>query len=225
MANHGGGHDANWPCAGDQHVFAQDVKLKGRMHGIAERIKDRLYVSFDLGIVDPNVGHWQRDIFCKGSRAVHSNALGVFAKVAAACQAVPAMTADHMPFATYNFAHAEVGYVRAHLHDFTNKLMSYHHGHRNGFLRPGVPLVNVNIGATDSGSQDLDQHIIDADSWNRHLGQPEARPGLGFDKRFHCLHGSVLLANRLGKVRVSLERLTCRNSRYWNAIPIRDAAG
>ena len=39
------GHDADRAGAGDQHVLAQHVELKGRVHRVAERVEDRLHVA------------------------------------------------------------------------------------------------------------------------------------------------------------------------------------
>ena len=38
-----------------------------------------------------------------------------------------------------------------------------HQRHGDGLLRPGVPVVDVHVGAADAGPQDLDQHVVDAD--------------------------------------------------------------
>ena len=42
MADHGGGHDADRPGAGDQHVFAQHGEVQRRVHRVAEGIENRL---------------------------------------------------------------------------------------------------------------------------------------------------------------------------------------
>ena len=41
----GGGHDADRPGAGDQHVLAEHVERQGRVDGVAERVEDRLHVA------------------------------------------------------------------------------------------------------------------------------------------------------------------------------------
>ena len=42
VAGHRGGHDADRPGAGDQHVLAQHGKLQRRVHRVAEGVEDRL---------------------------------------------------------------------------------------------------------------------------------------------------------------------------------------
>ena len=52
VPDHRRGHDADRPGAGDQHVLAQHVERQGGVHGVAERIEDRLHVAVNAGACD-----------------------------------------------------------------------------------------------------------------------------------------------------------------------------
>jgi len=60
-------------------------------------------------------------------------------------------------------------------------------GHRDGnrLLRPGVPIEDMDIGATDRRLNNLDQYVIGTTVGLRHVLHPNARLGFGFDQGFH----------------------------------------
>ena len=115
------GHDADRPGAGDQHVLAQHVELQGRVDGVAERVEDRLHVAGDVRVVDPDVGHRQRQVLGERPGPVDADALGVLAEVPAAGQAVAAAAADDVPLAADDLADVEVLDVRADLDDLARR--------------------------------------------------------------------------------------------------------
>ena len=43
---------------------------------------------------------------------------------------------------------------------------------RDGALRPGVPAIDMQVGAADAGAKDADEHIVDADGRLGHVLQP-----------------------------------------------------
>ena len=180
------------PGAGDQHVLAQHVELKGRVDGVAERVEDRLHVAGDVRVVDPDVGHRQRQVLGERAGAVDADALGVLAQVPPAGQAVAAPAADHVPLAADDLADVEVLDVRADLDDLAHELVADHHRHGDRLLRPGVPRLDVHVGAADPGAQHLDQHVVDADPGHRHLIEPEAGLGLFLHEGQHRLHDGDL---------------------------------
>src|SRR5205814_8479525 len=111
-------------------------------------------------LVMPYVRHRQRNVFRKGARPVHSDAFGIRAKVAASGEAVAAAPANNVPLATDNLAGKEIRNVGADLHDFTHKLVSYHHWNGDGLFRPGVPLVDVKVRPADAGAVYFNEDII-----------------------------------------------------------------
>ena len=99
----------------------------------------------------------------------------------------------------------EIVDVGAHLDDLSYKLVADRHRHRNGALRPFVPVVDVQIGSADAGSKDANQYIVDADGGFRNLLEPQSRLALALDECFHlALTGRVF--QRIG-VRVWILRV------------------
>src|SRR5262249_17801724 len=117
--------------------------------------------------------------------AIHADADGVGAKMAASGEAVAATAADHVAFAADNFAGEEVVHVLAHFHDLADELVADDHRHGDRLLRPRIPLVDMQVRAADAGAVDADEHVVDAAGGLGDIFEPEARFGFGFDESFH----------------------------------------
>jgi len=77
--------------------------------------------------------------------------------------------------------------------DHSDKLVANRHWHRNRFLGPCVPVVNVNVRPADRGFQDTNKHVIAADFRDRNFFEPQSRLGLGLhDGLHHLLHDKKL---------------------------------
>ena len=112
----------------------------------------------------------------------------------AAGEAIPAAAADNVPFAADDLARMKVGDVRADRRDLPDELVADDQRHGDGLLGPGVPLVDVQIGAANAGAANLDEHVVDADLRPRHVFEPQAGFGLGFDESFHAEASSLVEA-------------------------------
>src|SRR6266481_2868638 len=84
-------------------------------------------------------------------------------QVAAAGTAVAAVAAGNVALARNAVALFKAPHLRAERDDAAAVLMAHGHRHRNGLLRPGVPVVDVHVSAADRGLGDLDQHVVGAD--------------------------------------------------------------
>ncbi len=87
-------------------------------------------------------------------------------------EAIPTMPAGDVTLADDEIAAGEPFYVIAHAIDNADKLMADDHRHRNRFLRPRVPVVDVHVRAADGCFQHADQHIVAADFWNGNFFEP-----------------------------------------------------
>ena len=137
------------------------------------------------GPVVPDVGHRQRDVLGERARPLHAEPDRVRAEVPPAGHAVAAAAADDVPLAADDVARVEVAHVRADLDDLADELVPDHERHRDRLLRPGVPRVDVQVGAADAGLAHADQDVVDPDLRLGHVLEPEPRLGLRFDERFH----------------------------------------
>src|SRR6185369_11324146 len=63
--------------------------------------------------------------------------------------------------------------------------MAHCHRHRNGLLRPGIPVVDMHVRAADRGLGDLDEHIVGADFRLVDVPHPDAGLRLRLDQRLH----------------------------------------
>jgi hypothetical protein len=154
---------------------------------VTERIEDRGDVAIDVWFVMPNIRHGQNEIFGECTGSIDTYTLGIFAKMAATCEAVSTATAYHVTFTADDFAREKVVNIIADRYNFTDKFMADDHGDRNGLLGPSVPFVDMQVGPADSSAIDADQHIVDTVLGNRDLFQPQAGLRMAFDQGLHCL--------------------------------------
>ena len=97
------------------------------------------------------------------------------------------MPADDVPFPGNQVARSKSLDAFADALDHADKFMADDHRHRDRLLRPGIPVVNVNVGAADRGFLDPDEHVIVSHLWHRHFLKPETRFRPALDQRLHCL--------------------------------------
>ena len=131
------------------------------------------------------LAHGQRDVFRECACPVDSYSLSVRAKMASARQAIPAAAASHVPFAAHDVPGIKIRHVRAHLHNFAHKLVPDHHRNLDGFLRPIVPLINVQIRAANPRAVHANEHVIDPDFGRFHVLEPKSGFSFAFYQCFH----------------------------------------
>ena len=123
------------------------------MNRIPERVVDGGYVEIDVLFVTPDVRHGKSDVVGERSRPCHANPHGVRAQMAATCQTVAAPAADHMSLAGDNVADVEIIHIRSGVDNLADKFVANHKRHRDGPLRPLVPVVDVQIGSANPGAK------------------------------------------------------------------------
>ena len=109
----------------------------------------------------------------------------VAAEMPPARTAVAALAADDMALARDPLADMVFGDRRADLGDLADELMADDHRHRNGLLRPLVPVPDMHVGAADRGFLHPDQHVVRAGFRHRHMLHPEADFRFCFNERLH----------------------------------------
>ena len=178
-------HDADGSRAGDEHVLADDVEGERRVRGVAERVEDRGDFVVDGGRELEDVGRGQGQILRERSGAVHADALRVAAKMPAPRAAVAAMSAGDVSLAGHPIAGLDAAHLAADLDDLARILVTDGHRHRNGLLRPRIPVVDVHVGAADGGAVHLDEHVVVTDRGLRHVLHPDAGFRASLDQCFH----------------------------------------
>src|SRR5262245_30966118 len=113
----------------------------------------------------PDIRHRQRNVFRKRARSIYSDATGVGAKVPPSGETIAAATADYMAFTADDFTGEKVAHIAAYLEDFSHELVPNHHWDGDGFLRPGVPFVDMKVSTADACPPDFDQDVVDPALW------------------------------------------------------------
>src|SRR4029077_20814078 len=102
----------------------------------------------------------------------------------------------------------ETAHLGTHADHLPHILVPHVHTDRNRLARPLVPLPDVDVGAADGGSADLDQQVVMADL--RFLGplQNQSGPGFGLHQRSHRFRSFVVSRPLHGAMRCSLQAST-----------------
>src|SRR5436309_3019484 len=80
---------------------------------------------------------------------INTDALSVWTKMPPSGEAIPAMPAGDVTLSNDEITAGEPFYVLAHLIDNPDKLVADDHRHRNRFLCPRIPVVDVHVGTAD----------------------------------------------------------------------------
>jgi hypothetical protein len=106
----------------------------------------------------------------------------------AAEQAAPV---DDVSFRRDAIAFAHVRHERADACDVARELVPDGERRTAPILRPLVPVVDVHVGAADTGATHANQYFIVADLWDRDVAHGETRTCSGFDERSHAMNSGV----------------------------------
>ncbi len=188
-------HDADRTGTGDQHVFADEIEGKCGVHGIAERIEDRGDLVRNIIRDRHDIVFRNADELAEGAGTVDADAERVAAEMAPARPAVAALAADDMAFAGDPLADMILGDGRTDLGDLAAEFMTDDHRHRNGLLRPLVPVPDMHVGAADGRFLHADQNVVRPDFRHRYILHPETDFRLRLDQRLHHVRHEITLPN------------------------------
>src|SRR5207237_6679333 len=128
---------------------------------------------------------------CTGT--IHAHTLRVRAKMTSPSETIATVSTGDVSLAHHEIAVRKAFHVIADSINDADKLVTDRHWHRDCFLRPRVPIVDVHVGPADGGFQHADKHVIAADFWNRNFLEPETRLGFGLHNGLHhFLHNRKL---------------------------------
>jgi hypothetical protein len=155
------------------------------MNRVAKWIENRRHIASDFAPMHPDIRHGQRQIFGESSRPIHSHSFGISAQMSPARETVTTSTTNNMTLATDHLPWKKIFNIRPDFNNLTDELMTYHHRHGDGFARPIVPIINVQIRAANTGAIDANQDVVEPD--NRFWNILEPKPGLCLflNKCFH----------------------------------------
>ena len=137
----------------------------------------------------PGIGRGNGDELGPGSRTINADAFGVRAQVTATSETISTMPAGDVTFADDEIALSKTTHIRSGPCNFPDEFVTNRHRHWDRFLRPGIPIINVNIGTADRRLFRADQNIVGPNLRHRNLFQPQTGLGFGFhDCWHHSLH-------------------------------------
>ena len=109
------------------------------------------------------------------------------AQLATTSQAVAASTTDQMAFTTDQITDFEIIDVATEFNHMANEFVTDNQRHRNGALGPGIPIINMQISAADTGAIDANEHVVNANFGHWYVDQSESRCGGCFGDGFHAV--------------------------------------
>src|SRR2546423_11120056 len=115
------------------------------------------------------------------------------------------MSTRDVSLADYEIASCKSFYVIADVIDDADKLVTNRHRHRNRFLRPRVPVINVHVGSADGSFQHPNEHIIAPNFWSGKFLEPQTTHGFWLHIGiFYFIHG-----NNLGEAALQQNMALC----------------
>ncbi len=165
-------HNTDWACARDQHVFTHQIEGERGVHRVAERVEDGGQIVRDIVRDFERVERRDHQIFREAARTVYAHTDGIAAQVSTSTATVTAVAAGNVAFTGDAVTNFKAFHFLADPDHFADIFVAHNHRHRDGFLRPLVPVVDVNVSTTDGCFTNFDQQIVMTDFRLRHVGHP-----------------------------------------------------
>jgi len=110
---------------------------------------------------------------------------------------IAAMSTSDVTFADNKIARRKAFHVIADKIDHADKFMADRHRHRNRFLRPWVPIIDVDVCAADGCLHDANEHIVTVNFGNGNFFEPKPWLGPAFhDRLYRFLHKKEIRRSR-----------------------------
>src|SRR5207244_2289018 len=195
-------HATDRPGAGNEHIFSHEIERERSVHGIAQRIETGKHIERNRRIGVPAVVLRNSYELRPRTGAIDANALRVWAKMTAPSKTIAAMSTGNVSLADHEIAARKAFHVITYSLNRADKLVANRHRHRNRFLRPRIPIVDMHVSPADRGLQHTNEHVVALSFRNRNFFKPETRLGFGlYDGLHHLFHN-----RKLGEARGEVER-------------------
>src|SRR6185437_15803689 len=158
-ARHGNGKQADRPTTNDGNCFCSYFPGENGVNGIAQRIENGSVVSGNGRIELPNIRFGNLDVLGKCAVGVDTDNLHKLANVSFAGAALQAFAAIDVHLGGDEVTFLDTCDLAAHSSHGSTEFVSGHQWRVNALLRPGIPLVNMQVGAADRSHFHFDKNV------------------------------------------------------------------
>ena len=137
------------------------------MGSVAEGIEECNHILGQRFINQNNIGFGDAHILCKCTVTVNAHTLGVLAPLDVTVVAVAAVMAGQMTLTGNPLTDLQAGNTSAQSRYLAHIFVTDGHGSFDVLLRPGIPIINMYIRATNGSLVHLDQYFTGAGYRNR----------------------------------------------------------
>src|SRR5687768_10950140 len=179
------GEKSDRATAGDEHCGAGNVSSQRGVKRVAHRVVNATDVEGDLVVQMPHVRRGHRDVLREAAIAVDADdpCVGAYVRVAGSAEQAPAI--DDVTLGGDAVALLHIRHEPPNLRDVARKLVSDDEGRLAAPLRPGIPVVDVDVGSAHPRAAYPDQNFVLTDFRLRTILQLEAGSGGLLHQRFH----------------------------------------
>src|SRR5580698_7419635 len=163
------------------------------MYCVAEWIEERAEVARDRRAELPDVRCRNTNVVGEGSIGIDAEDLHELADMRLSAAALQAVAAGNVHLGGDEVAHLHILYQFADSRHGAAELMSRNVGRLDAGLGPLVPVIDVQVGATDGGCLYGNEYIAGSKGWNRHLAHLHSWCGGCFYKGLHGLRNHDVL--------------------------------
>src|ERR1051326_97082 len=177
---------ADRTASGDQHCCAGDLRAPRGMACVTHWIVNAADIVRNVVIEMPDVRRRHRDVLGEAPVTVHANDLRVRAYMSISGSTQHAAAVDDVALRGHAVTFADVGDERSDLNDVAGGLMPDDEWWNAAVLRPRVPVVDVDVGTTDTSASHVDEDLVLTNRRLRDVLQLESGSGGLLDQRFHA---------------------------------------
>ena len=146
----------------------------------------------DRRIDFPNIRFRDGDVFGESAIGIHAQNFHVLADVRFARAALVALAAGNVHFRADEVALAHAGDFIAHGRHFPAELVAGNERRVNAPLRPGIPIVDMQIRAAHRRDLHLNQNVLPPKRRDPYLAHFRSRLGFRLNHRHHCACHGIL---------------------------------
>ena len=185
-SGHGDRKESYRPATGDSNALRRNLPGQHGVYRVAQGVENRRIFLRNRGIELPDVRLRNHHILGECPIGINANDFHALANMRFAGAALQALATGNMHLGGYEIAFLNASHFIAERRHLSAEFMSWNQRRMNPVLCPAVPVVDVQIGATNGCNLHLHQHLGAPESGNLHLANLCPRGRVRFHHRQHC---------------------------------------